>query len=183
MKRVGLLLVLSVVTALGVVKAYDVEVYRNFTARTDSVPPNNQIAQYFRMCVDSLTKVSLWVGDTTDAGLFSVEVRDSATDLVIASKSDVPAGGQWKWVDFAVTATANKPIKGRTYKAVFTRSGGAEIEYAYNPLDPYKYGQIVVDGGESPPPEPLTADLACRIFGVMDPVDSTYWGAELAPSV
>jgi hypothetical protein len=55
------LLVLLFSTAMPAVKAYDVDVYRNNLAAV----PGDQlhgVGQYVRMCVDSLTKVSVWVG-------------------------------------------------------------------------------------------------------------------------
>jgi hypothetical protein len=174
MRRGLVLLILAAGAAYPAVKAYEVDVYRNFTATVPGDPLHG-VAQYFRMCVDSLCTASLWVGDKTNGAPYSVQVRDSATNDLVAETSGVVPLQSWSWLNMPLAKRANT-VKGRTYKAVFTRSGGAEIEYAYNPLDPYKYGQIVVDGGgESPPPEPLTADLACRIYGVMDPVDSTYW--------
>jgi hypothetical protein len=169
-QTVGLLLLLCA-AATAAVKAYEVVPYRNYLGKT---APNTPVAQYFRMCVDSLCTASLWVGDKTNGAPYSVQVRDSATNDLVAETSGVVPLQSWSWLNMPLAKRANT-VKGRTYKAVFTRSGGAEIEYAYNPLDPYKYGQIVVDGGgESPPPEPLTADLACRIYGVMDPVDSVW---------
>ena len=124
--RKGLaLLVLAAGTALPAVKAYEVDVYRNYTATVSGLPQYG-VAQYFRMCVDSLTKVSLWVGDTMDTSSFHLDVYDSVTSERIAHRYAVRASQRWAWLDFAVTADA-PPIKGRTYKVVFTRSGGAEM--------------------------------------------------------
>jgi hypothetical protein len=60
-----MMMALATTAAWGAVKAYDVDVYCNCLAQTQPYTP---VGQYFRMCVDSLTKVSVWVGDKTNGG-------------------------------------------------------------------------------------------------------------------
>ena len=62
MRKGFALLVLLFSTAMPAVKAYDVDVYRNNLATV----PGDQlhgVGEYLRMCVDSLTRASLWVAD------------------------------------------------------------------------------------------------------------------------
>ena len=67
MKRTGFIVALIVLMIpqglMGLTKCYEVVPYKNFLGETDTIPPNNKISQTFVMTVDSLTMVSLWVGD------------------------------------------------------------------------------------------------------------------------
>ena len=62
MRRLLALVAVLAATALSMTKAYDVDVYRNNLATV----PGDQlhgVGEYLRMCVDSLTRASLWVAD------------------------------------------------------------------------------------------------------------------------
>jgi hypothetical protein len=81
-KKFLVLAVVLVATASGGVKAYDVDVYRNCLSTVEY--GRDGVGQYFRMCVDSVTVVSIWVGDKTNGDAYRVAVSDSATDTVLA---------------------------------------------------------------------------------------------------
>ncbi|MFO7674689.1 MAG: hypothetical protein R6X12_00005, partial [bacterium] len=139
-------------------KFYEVVPYRNYIGLTDSVPPNNQISQTFINVADSLTEVSLWVGDTFSGGRYHVVIKDGNTE--IASKLNVPAQRMWGWVHFDLEMTDAKLTRGRTLTATFTREGGAPISFAYDPTDPYPHGSLTAPG------VPDTSDLALRVYGI-----------------
>jgi len=125
---------------LAVTKVYDVTPFRNCIGETDSVPPNNKVSQSFINVVDdSLTVISLWVGDRGNGEAFSVVIKDE-DEVTVAHRSDFPAPGQsWTWLNIPLIYDA-PPVRGKTYKATFTRPTGAAISYAYNPNDEYEHG-------------------------------------------
>lgn len=146
-------------------KFYEVVPYRNYIGLTDSVPPNNQISQTFINVVDSLEKVSIWVGDVGNGARYFVEIRDHENTL-IASGDSSPGTSSWRWLDINLSSESNvKPVRGKTYKAVISRADGAPISYAYDPTDPYKHGNLF-DPSWVGPPWPADLDLAARVYGI-----------------
>ncbi|MBM3316144.1 hypothetical protein FJY71_09995 [candidate division WOR-3 bacterium] len=168
---IGLMVVL-VSVALPATKCYDVIPYRNCIA---SAPGGSQfgVSQFFRMTVDSVTEAHVWVGDRIDTAGYRVVVKDSATGVMLAQ---TPAGNvhpdrSWYWMSCPlVTTQGRKPVRGKTYEMVVTRPVGRPIAFAYDPTGPYKYGNAVANG--SNPSLPDSADVAMRIYGQMDAVDS-----------
>jgi len=137
--------------------------------------PNNIVIQYYRNTLDSLVTTSVWVGDTLTSHPYVVEVRDSVTGARVAYNLDFHAPQNWAWLNIPLTKDA-QPVRGRTYKIIMTRLGGGAISFAFDPTSPYKYGSAYVPG--SVPTLPDSADLALRVCGFHDRIDSTAFGAD-----
>jgi len=152
-------------------KSYDVTPYRNCIGQTDTTPPNNKVTQYYRNTLDSITKVSVWIGDTFTGGRYSVEVKDGNT--VIAGSYNVLAHKPWSWLDFDFAADFVKPVRGKDYAVVVTREGNHPISFAYDPRKTtYAYGCLCVGSTVHD-----SWDLALRIYGVTRPVGERYFGS------
>ncbi len=151
MKRLMLVAVIAA-TALATLlsaatKSYDVVPYRGCIAQTDSVAPNNKVSQYYRNTLDSLSVVSVWIGDTFTSDRFQVEIRDSVTgDLIAQTRNAGSHASQcWSWLPCTlVTTQGRQPVRGRTYKVVVSRPSGAAISFAYDPTNKYRYGCLSV---------------------------------------
>jgi hypothetical protein len=77
------LLLVAVITAtalptllLATAKSYDVVPYSNCVAQTTIAWSN--VTQLYRNTLDSLTTVSVWVGDTLSSQLYKVEIKGSS---------------------------------------------------------------------------------------------------------
>jgi hypothetical protein len=176
MRRTHLLLLLAIAVAFGAHKLYDIPPFRNYFGTQPL--GRDGISQSFINVVDSLSVISLWVGDMTNGEEFHVEVRDE-DDNVIATGNATP-GQSWHWLDITLVPDEfNKPIRGKTYNATFTRpTTGEPISFSYCDTNPYTYGQIAVGGGGWNEPHPVEfCDLAMRCYGVNDTVTSDWWGA------
>ncbi|MFO7676147.1 MAG: hypothetical protein R6X12_07535 [bacterium] len=135
MKTQKVLLAVLLLPAIlfGAMKFYEVVPHKNHIATAPGDPPG--ISQTFINVVDLLEKVSIWVGDVGNGARYFVEIRD-LEDNVIASGDSSPGSRSWAWLDILLEAhPTNKPVRGKTYKAVFTRAGGAPISFAYDPTD------------------------------------------------
>jgi hypothetical protein len=181
MKRLMLVAVIAA-TALpaplsAATKSYDVVPYRNCIAQTDTAWPNNRVSQYYRNTLDSLTFVWFWVGDTFQSDRFRVEIRDSVTsDLIAQTRNAGSHASQcWSWLPCTlVTTQGRQPVRGRTYKVEVTRpTTGAAISFAYDTTNKYRYGCLSVGGTAHD-----SWDLALRISGLHDTIDSTYWSVD-----
>jgi hypothetical protein len=158
-------------------KSYDVVPYSNCVAQTTIA--GTDVIQYYRNTLDSLVTVSVWIGDTFVSQPYNVVIVDSA--MPAHQIAHGPSGGQhapkcWAWLDFPLTEVA-QPVRGRTYKVIVSRSVGA-ISFAYDPRNPYTYGRAVAN---STPPMTADDDIALRVVGLHDVVDSTYFGAVEVP--
>jgi len=124
-------------------KSYDVVPYRDCIA-VETLGTRG-VTQYVRNTLDSLSAISVWIGDTFDTSSFNVEVRDSATPAlrIAYNAQPVHAAKCWAWLDFPLTKDA-EPVRGRTYKVVVTRPSGGAISFAYDPTDKYRYGWLLV---------------------------------------
>ena len=175
MRQIALMTILFVAgltVAYGTTKSYDIVPYKGCVAQT---PLNTPVSQYIRNTLDSLSAVSVWIGDTFDGEPYTVEVLDSASTQRIAySAQPVHATKMWAWTEFPLTKDAD-PVRGRTYKVVVSRPTGAAISFAYCDTNPYKYGSADVPG--STPPLPAGSDVALRICGLRDTIGSELWGA------
>ncbi|HTW92356.1 MAG TPA: FlgD immunoglobulin-like domain containing protein [bacterium] len=170
---VAVLLASGFSIALGISKSYDVVPFGNCVAEIAAVP-NGGITQYYRNTLDSLTHISWWCGDTFSGGLFNVVVADSVNpSYPIAHAYNVPARQMWAWMDFPLTKDA-QPVRGRTYKVTITNQyhNGGPISFAYDSLNPYKYGSLTVNGTKHD-----SWDLALRVDGLHDTVSLYPWGA------
>ena len=93
----------------------------------------------------------------------------------IARKLNVTPTGSHRWLVFDLeTQSGQSFTKGKQYEFRFTRTGSDSIQFYFDAFAGTKYDSMIVPGGSfQPPPEPNRPALACRVFGVMDPVDST----------
>jgi hypothetical protein len=143
MKQVMLLLLVVASLSYAATKSYDVVPYRNYIGTQEDGEAG--VSQYLRNTLDSLCGASVWIGDTFSGDLYKVEVKDSVTDQLVADNPGRQATQCWAWLDFPLTKHA-EPVRGRTYKVVVTRQGGAPISFAYCDTNPYKYGSLSVGG-------------------------------------
>lgn len=177
MKQIVMLLVIGLTSAaFGITKTYDVVPYRGCVAQT---PLGSNVTQYFRMTVDTLEVISLWVGDTVAPGIYKVVVRDSATNVVLAQTLARGAHAEkcWSWLPCTLATTyGRKPVRGKTYKATFTRTTTAPISFSYCDTNPYKFGCMSVGGTVY-----NQWDLACRIYGRMKACPAEYFGFNVHP--
>lgn len=67
MRKAVLVVAILSGVALAAIKSYEVVPCSSYIARTDTAPGLNKVTQYFRMTVDSLWKVSVWVGNTANS--------------------------------------------------------------------------------------------------------------------
>ncbi len=172
MKNSAFLLLALAAVALPSSKSYDVVPFRNFVGT--QTQGDLGVAQFYRNTLDSLWKVSVWIGDTVDTSSYNVVVYDSAIpthQIAHGPTNGVHAPQCWSWLDFELTKD-DDPVRGRTYKVVVSRTSGQPISFAYDPTNPYKYGSLSVGGTAHP-----DCDLALRVTGLMRPVEATDWGA------
>ena len=116
-------------------KSYDVSPYANCVAQTTIA--YTDVIQYYRNTLDSIKLVSFWVGDRGNGEPFNVQVKDSATEQIIAASADTAPTRSWAWLNMPVSPyQGHKPVRGRTYKITVTRpTTGAAISYAYDPRE------------------------------------------------
>ena len=173
MRRTGIMLLVLAAVAWPLSKSYDVVPYK---CRVGTAPgdPMHGVSQFYRNTLDSLSAVSVWIGDTFTSEPYKVEVLDSATLEMVAHNNQVHAPKMWAWTEFPLTKDA-QPVRGRTYYVQVSRPTGGAISFAYCDTNPYKYGNADVPG--STPPLPAGSDVALRISGLLEKVDSTVWGA------
>jgi hypothetical protein len=79
------LLVYAPVMAYGALKSYEVVPCSNYIAVT---PRSTPVTQYFRNTVDSLWRVSVWIGDTFAGGVYDI-VRIIGTLPVFVSHCSI----------------------------------------------------------------------------------------------
>jgi hypothetical protein len=135
MYRATVLLLCLTTVGFSLSKAYDVVPYKNYIG----VQQDGEVGvtQYYRNTLDSLTRISVWVGDTINPDSFKVEVRDSAVPTHrVAWRPGRKASKCWAWLDFDLLPDpVYKPIRGRTYTIKVTRPNGGAISYAYDPRE------------------------------------------------
>jgi len=148
MKQLILLLLVVASISYATTKGYDVVPCKNFIA-VETLGTRG-VFQYIRNTLDSLTAVSVWIGDTFAGQLYFLEVRDSATGTPVAySPGPFHAPKCWAWLDVPLAKEA-QPVRGRTFKIIVTRLFGGAISFAYDPRNPYIYGKAVVPGSTPP---------------------------------
>ena len=185
MRRFSLLLAAAVGVSLALVQAYSVApVKASWSGWTSHEAPNNRVSELVTCCWDQLDSASggyveLFQGDTSGTGTYLLSIREYPGDVAVATSPNTPQGSPHSWLRFSVWMLPGKHFtKGKQYEFRFTRAGTDSINYYYQNDEPYGYGDSKVGNDVI-----IGRDLCLRVFGVMDPVDSTYWGAELAPSV
>jgi hypothetical protein len=158
-------------SALGLVCAYRVDpVKASWSGWTHS---GDTVAQTLTCNFDSPTYVELFVGGIVNGDAYNLDVRDGSTGDRVAHKHNVSQRQDHSWVRFDTLTLDAAFTKGKQYEFRFTRSGQDSMQYYYQSGNPYDYGLMVVPGQN---PVPLTWDLACRVYGRMNPVDSTWRG-------
>ena len=98
------------------------------------------------------------------------------TPPFIVAQGDTSITGDHKWIRcYFEVDHPESIIKGRTYEVRWTLDGGEDsLVYYYDSTDAYEWGSIILPGQQAPTDDPR--DLASRIYGVLDPIDSTFWG-------
>ena len=118
MKRLMLVAVIAAIAVptwlTALTKSYDVVPYADCVAQTIFAPPNSKVTQFYRNTLDSLTSVSVSIGDTITDQPYAVWVYDSVTGLPVAYNSGRHATQCWAWLSFPLTKDA-QPVRGRTY--------------------------------------------------------------------
>jgi|WetSurMetagenome_2_1015567.scaffolds.fasta_scaffold331787_1 hypothetical protein len=137
MRNTVMLLLLLSGAAFPYVVGYHVEpVKALWSGWTASQFPNNYVEQQVVACWDSLDRVELFAGDKGNGEPFNVQVKDSAMEQIIAASADTAPTQSWAWLSIPVSPyQGHKPVRGRTYKVVVTRSSGP-ITFGYDPRDP-----------------------------------------------
>jgi len=126
--------------AMALVVGYHVDpIKASWSVHTDTIPPNNGVSQTVRCCWDSLSYVELFCGDRGAGGAYNVEVRDVATNDLLARKLNVTPGQGHSWLRFEPMEILGPFTKGKDLTIIFTRAGDS-IQYYYQEGDPYKYG-------------------------------------------
>jgi hypothetical protein len=167
MKGVSLLLLITG-AASALVVAYRVEPVKaslsRWTRRGDSV------AQVITCNFDTLAYVELFAGATSSGGLYTATVLEGETPIVSSNGIQSRDGS---WVRFEHWSSQVAFTRGKQYEFRFARLGSDSIQYYYQSENPYKHG-LQVDSNLRDS-TPLTRNLAMRIYGRMNAVDSSYW--------
>jgi hypothetical protein len=142
----------------------------------------DSVGQVLTVNFDLPITASLFCGSRGGNGTYNVGIYSypgGVTELAYKHNAQVPRDHSWLNCSLTV-AFPDSFVKGRQVEVRWTRSGQDSIQYYYQDEDPYPYGLLVAN---LPDPVPLDWDLACRVMGVMLPVDSTYWGFNMSPIV
>ena len=171
--RVSVGVLISCAAAWALMQAYSVEPVK--ASWSGWTPFQGNVSQTVTCCWDELKYVQLFAGEMGAAGNdYYVVVKEGGVDVM---ESPGTQGGDHQWVRFDDwDDTTYKFTKGKTYEFRFTRSGSDSIQYYWDGDDPYKYG-VINDADPN-----AARDLCMRCYGLLDPVDSTYWGIDI-PSV
>jgi len=167
--QVAVLLLVAATASHGLVRAYSVEpVSAQLSGWTDT------LSQTLTINFDEPITASLFCGARGTGGDYHVRLYTSPGGVEIA-RGDTMSPRDHSWA--TCTLLVSHPdsfIKGRQVEVRWTRSGGDSIEYYYDNSDPYSgYGEMIV-GQSIPFPNPN--DLACRVFGRSNRIDSAWCG-------
>ncbi|MCX6843467.1 MAG: hypothetical protein NTX53_14435 [candidate division WOR-3 bacterium] len=103
------------------VVGYHVEpVKASWSGHTDTIPPNNYVAQTVTCNFDSLSYVELFAGAKGDSGTYTATVYDGNTQLMT---SDGSQDHDCRWVRFEDWDQQVAFTKGKTLTIRFTRGG------------------------------------------------------------
>ncbi len=169
MRGVALLLAIAGV-AFPFVVGYHVEPAKTqWSGWTSHQAPNNRVSEILTCDFDSLSYVELFAGAKGNGGAYTATVFEGKSQLMTSPGDEVPERG---WVRFDNWNTRVAFARAKQYEIRFTRSGGDSIQFYYDRTNPYKYGEMPNDIVSNP------ADLCMRVYGRMNPVDSTDFGAD-----
>jgi hypothetical protein len=106
------------------VVGYHVEpVKASLSGHTDTIPPNNYVAQTVTCCWDSLERVELFAGTKGNSGYYHVAVYDGGS---LVMWSDGEQDWDSRWVRFEDWDRRAAFTKGKEYKFRFTRAAGSD---------------------------------------------------------
>ncbi len=127
MKQTALFLLVAVSLTYAATKCYDVVPYQNCIGVQEDGEVG--ISQSYTNVLDSLTMVSIWVGDKGNGEAFDVLVQDAETQEVVADTQGIVPTASWSWLDMPLNPyLGRKPVRGKTYKVIFTRATGAAVD-------------------------------------------------------
>jgi len=131
------------------------------------------VSQVVTCNFDSLAYCELFIGASPGKGKYQLEVWDYLNGQRVALSEPVAASREYHWLQFKQWQSTGIFVKGRKYEFRFKRGSDDSINCYYHDGNPYpkKYGWMEVDSDSEP-----EKDLACRVYGRMNTVDSTYWG-------
>jgi hypothetical protein len=143
-------------------RVYEIEPFQNCNGWTPG-RPNNVIGQIFVATCDSFLWVDFFVGAPNHAQLnnkYNVQIFEYPNGVMPIAQGEAPAGEsiQYRYTHANLTQSG-RVLKGKEYLLKITHGNGDSINYYYDSLDTYKYGNIVVGGIAEPGPK----DLAARI--------------------
>jgi hypothetical protein len=130
---------------------------------------NHGVSQSITFNFDSLCYVELFAGTKGNGGAYTAQVLEDG-DPVMQS-----VGYQdfdCRWVKFDQWTDTVAFTKGKQLTIKFTRGGGDSLQYYYSGNDPYKYGAMPNDIDPNP------YDLCMRVYGLLRPTDSSYFGVD-----
>jgi hypothetical protein len=167
-------------SASGYVSAYHVEpVKAAWSGTTRYLEPYNFVSQGVTINFDELDSaagayVELFAGAKGGGGDYHLSVLTNPGGSQIAYTATANGNVDHEWVRFHLQVTRPESIvKGKKLTLKFTRSSGDSIQFYYDSTDQYKYGCLWAGGLAY-----ATGDLACRVYGRMNEVDSLSFGAD-----
>ena len=181
MKVLFAVLAATVTVASGLVRSYFVEPKSaSLSGWTGTAPGHNYVSEIVTCCWDELdaasgSYVELFAGETLSGQNYKVDIYDYPGGINrVAYNEGEHAKRPQDWVRMPLTMGSGKSFtKGKKYEFRFTRSGSDSIQYYYQDNDPYEHGTLQLPGQT----QPIPLDLCARVYGRMNLVDSTYFGA------
>ncbi|UCG42864.1 MAG: hypothetical protein JSU73_13560, partial [candidate division WOR-3 bacterium] len=172
------LTMLLVTVSSALVQGYSVEpVMASWSGWTRTVPGQNYVSEIITCNWDSVVYCELFVGDlgASPGNAFQANVYEVGGGVEpVAWSLDTAASRGHTWLKMPLTTeTEYSFTKGKEYEFRFTRVGSDSIHYYLDSTDSYSWGHMEVAG------ESTGCDLCARVYGLLDPVDSTYWGANV----
>jgi len=131
--------------------------------------PEDGVWQQVVACWDSLERIELFAGAKANGGVYRAGVWLDGHEVIWSSGTQLQ---NESWVKFDSWSAPYAFTKGKTLTVKFSRAGSDSLQYYYRLGDCYPYGEMLVPGG----PTPAGGDLACRVYGRMIPMDSSYLG-------
>ncbi len=133
------------------------------------------ITQEIKCDFDSLVACELFTGAVPDGGTIALEVSDAADGRVVARSSATARTVGPGWLSFDRWARSGGFVRGRHYRFRFSRSGGRDFDYYWDPGNPYAGGRMLDSARDGP----TGRDLACRILAAPVILGSELWGTHV----
>jgi hypothetical protein len=146
---------------------------------TRTIPGQDTVSQVLTINFDELVYCEFFNGKGSAAGI-DVNVFTYPGGNLVAS-GDTNDHGDHKWLRCYLNTSAPESIvKGKQLEFRFSRGGSDSTQFYWSEdpnspsgQGPYLYGHMIVGGQNQ-----TTRDLACRVMGQMNAVDSTYWSVD-----